>query len=132
MFGSLLLMTNLTQSNGSRTVFVRLHFASSGRSSLASCLGGRVQAAGAYNKKERVVGGRLLRTSRSSLLGRGQTPSNKVTSRHILKVSISLSAGQASEAWDPMHIIASIVFVSHTRRKGSTLWHPHPNPQTQT
>ena len=41
MFGSLLVVTtNLTQSNGSMTVFVRLHYASSGRSSLASCLGG--------------------------------------------------------------------------------------------
>jgi hypothetical protein len=40
MFRSLLVMTNLTQSDGSRTVFVRLHcYAFSGRSSLASCLG---------------------------------------------------------------------------------------------
>jgi hypothetical protein len=56
---------------------------------------------------------------------------NKVISRHILEVSISLSAGQASEAWDPMRMIASVVFVSHSRRKGPTLGHPHPNPQKQ-
>jgi hypothetical protein len=53
VFGSLLVMTNLTQSNGSRTVFVRLHYASSGRSSLASCL---------------VGGCKLVLTTRRSLL----------------------------------------------------------------
>ena len=63
--------------------------------------------AGAYKNKEPVVGSRLL-TTRSSLLGRGQTPSNKVISRHILEVSFSLSAGWVSEARDPMRMLQAL------------------------
>ncbi|KAI2506835.1 hypothetical protein MHU86_7620 [Fragilaria crotonensis] len=106
MFRSLLVMTNLMQSNGSRTVFARLHYASSGRSSLASCLGGCI------------VGGRLLTTRCSLLAGRGQTPGNKVISRHILKDSVSLSAGRASEARDPMRMLQALFLYPTPEGKG--------------
>ena len=73
--------------------------------------------AGAY-KKEPVVGGRLL-TTRSSLLGRGQTPSNKVISRHmILEVSFLLSAGRASEARDPMRMLQTLFVYPTPEGKG--------------
>ncbi len=73
--------------------------------------------AGAY-KKEPVVGGRLL-TTRSSLLGsRGQTPSNKVISRHILEVCFLLSAGWASEARDPMHMLQALFVYPTPEGKG--------------